>query len=454
MQKLLLSLLAIVIIGTGSVLAQPQSKEEIARRRQELKDEISSVKADLKATTSEKNKTLGTLARIEGKISLREKLIDNISDEVRFIETDISRAYGEIARMKKELDTLRFQYAKSIVYAYKNRSNYDFLNFIFSSASFNDAMKRISYLKTYRAYRTQQAERIKQTQAQIQEKIDLLNGHKVEKKDAIGTQNEVLQELEEDKKEKDATVAVLRSKENQLNDQLKKKKRQDQQLQAALTALINKEIAEARRIAKAKAAEEKRIRDEAAKAAKAREKANPGPGPGTPSTGTPPPTAAPVPLISRNKKNNRENSDFEATPEAVALSEKFENNRGSLPWPVDKGVIIYRFGPNKYLDSKIDFNNPGITIETTNGATVKAIFDGEVSSVMNLEEGVGVVIRHGKYATVYSVLSSCTVSKGQQVKTGQALGRAIANDNGVGEVSLWMVSGESKVDPERWIRRR
>lgn len=449
MQKLLLTLLSVIIIGT--TLAQPQSKEEIARRRQELKDEISTVKADLKATTSEKNKTLGTLARIEGKIDLREKLIDNISDEVRFIETDISRAYGEIARMKKELDTLRFQYAKSIVYAYKNRSNYDFLNFIFSSASFNDAMKRISYLKTYRAYRTQQAERIKHTQAQIQEKIDILNGHKVEKKDAIGAQNEVLQELEEDKKEKDATVAVLRSKENQLNDQLKKKKRQDQQLQAALTALINKEIAEARRIARAKAAEEKRLRDEAAKA---KAKSNPAPGPNTPNAGTPPAPAAPVPVVTRNKKNTRENSDFEATPEATALSEKFENNRGNLPWPVDKGVIIYHFGPNKYLDSRIDFNNPGITIETANGATVKAIFDGEVSSVMNLEEGVGVVIRHGKYATVYSVLSSCSVSKGQQVKTGQALGRAVANDSGVGEVSLWMVSGETKVDPERWIRRR
>ncbi len=75
-------------------------------------------------------------------------------------------------KLKAELDTLKIQYAQSIVFAYKNRSSYDFLNFIFSANTFNDALRRIEYLKSYRAYREERAENIRNTQQLLQAKID------------------------------------------------------------------------------------------------------------------------------------------------------------------------------------------------------------------------------------------------------------------------------------------
>jgi murein hydrolase activator len=455
MQKLFSTFLAFALMFTCAQAQPPQNKEEINRKRQELQREMEKVKEDIKLTQQTKKETLGTLAVIENKIDVRSRYVDNINQEIDVIENDMSRSYREIKKLREELDTLRMQYAKSIVYAYKNRSNYDFLNFLFSASSFNDALKRVAYLRSYRQYREQQAGRIASTQDLLKGKVNGLNVAKTEKSVVLGTQARVLNELEEDKKEKDNMVARLKSREKELSAQLGKKKKQDVQLKTALLALIRKEEAEARRIAKAKADEEtrKRLADEkAARLAKAKNDAAKPPGapPAAPEV-----TPAPAPVAAnRATKKNREASVFEATPQATALSMKFEDNRGSLPWPVDQGVISMGFGPTKYQGTNINFDNPGITIETQVGATVKAVFDGEVSSVLNLDNGQAVVVRHGKYSTTYSVLSSVTVGKGQQVKAGQAIGRAGNNDDGVGEVNLWLMNGDNLVNPKPWLKGR
>jgi murein DD-endopeptidase MepM/ murein hydrolase activator NlpD len=66
-----------------------------------------------------------------------------------------------------------------------------------------------------------------------------------------------------------------------------------------------------------------------------------------------------------------------------------------------------------------------------------------------------VIIQHGRYFSTYSNLSGVSVSRGQQVKTGQVIGRVAVNLDGVGSVDLYISNENSNFyDPESWLRRR
>jgi len=152
--------------------APTQSRSELEKERAAIQKEIEDVKRSLDETHKNKRETLGQLALLQRRLKLRESAIRNINDQINVIQGDMNESWREILKLRRELDTLRIQYAESIVFAYKNRSNYDFLNFIFSATSFNDAIKRIQYLKSYRAYREERAENIRRTQDLLQSKID------------------------------------------------------------------------------------------------------------------------------------------------------------------------------------------------------------------------------------------------------------------------------------------
>ncbi len=210
---------------------QPQSKEELQRKTQQLLKEIEDVKLDLEETQKNKKQTLGVLRSIEKKMDIRNQVIQNIKGEVFYVEKDIIKTYREIDTLKKELATLKSQYAQSVVYAYKNRSNYDFLNFLFSAGSFGDALKRVSYLKTYRSYRAQKAGDIVNTHALLEAKISSLTGKRQEKTTALNLEGKQMKELEVEKKEKDKVIAQISSQEKQLRNALANREKERKQLQ-------------------------------------------------------------------------------------------------------------------------------------------------------------------------------------------------------------------------------
>ncbi len=148
------------------VLAQDE-KSQLEKERQEIQNEIKEIQSQFNKVKGRKKQIVGQYNLIDRKIKLQNRYISNISKELRYIDDDIYLSNVEIYRLSKLLDTLKAQYARSVIYAYKNRSNYDFLNFVFSANSFNDAVKRVSYLKSYRAYREQQVTTINETQALI-----------------------------------------------------------------------------------------------------------------------------------------------------------------------------------------------------------------------------------------------------------------------------------------------
>jgi murein hydrolase activator len=400
------------------------TRAELEKERAAIQQEIEDVKRTLDETHKNKRETLGQLALLQRRLRLRESAIRNINQQIDVIEGDMNESWREILKLRSELDTLRNQYSESIVFAYKNRSSYDFLNFIFSATSFNDAVRRVQYLKSYRAYREERAENIRQTQLQLQGKIDGLKVTRQEKDEALKKQSKERLMLETEKREKDEVVGKLQTQEKELKKEMAAKQRQDQKLSGAIAAAIRRAVATetARKTAE----------DKAAASAKTTRPADNSE------------NLAPATLnIEKSSSKTVFSSDAD-----IHLTGDFERNKGHLPWPVS-GTVSMTYGPHEYIKG-IWHNNQGVTIDVKAGAVVKAVFDGEVQSVMNVGDVQAVMIRHGKYFTTYSNLSTVSVTKGEHVKTGQILGQ-------VGDVAQldFMVNDEKMrfLDPERWLKR-
>lgn len=404
----------LVAVFFSVALFAQQSSEELKKQQAAIQREIDDLKQTLNEAKRNKKAGLGQLAMVQKKLRLRQQAINNINRQINVIQSSISQSRDEIGRLKNELDTLKLQYEKSIVYAYKNRSNYDFLNFIFSATSFNDALKRIEYLKSYRNYREEQAANIKHTQEVLQQKIVDLEDKRQEQDKILDKQEKEKDVLVSEKKEKDVIVGKLKAREKEISKELVAKQKADQKLKNAIRAAIEREI----KAARAKA-----------------EKSNPSSG-------------------ATAKEEKKSGSVFEATPEGVLISGNFEKNRGKLPWPIDKGNIKIRFGTYSIEGTSLRGNNPGLTMETDASAVVKAVFEGEVSRIFDIEGNWTVLIRHGKYFTVYSNLSAVSVAKDQKVSAGQMVGRAAVNNDGNGEIEFLLMLENRNLDPEQWISKR
>lgn len=419
------------IFIAASFISFSQSREELEKRRKEIQQEIQELQRAQSEISKDKKAGLSQLKLIEKKLRSRYAVIDNLNEEMRFIDNTIFSDNREIYRLQKELDTLKKQYAKTIEYAYKNRSSYDMLNFIFSATSFNDAVRRVSYLKTYRQYRDEQVGNINRTQRELTSKINTLTKDKKEKGKVLVEQNKQKEILESEKKEKNQFVAKLKSREKEIEKEMAAKRKIERSLQSSIAAIVKREIEAAR----------KKAEEEAKKAAASASSIK---GTEIKSTST---TASGN--VSARKVNVLEN-----TPEVTKVSVGFENNRGNLPWPVDKATVTAGFGRQKIEGTSIIEDNIGLTIQTVPGSTVKAVFDGTVTTVYDVAGSQTVTIKHGKYFTTYYNLSSVNVIKGTAVKMGQSIGKAAQNDDGDGEI-IFVVNVESKfVDPEEWLKNR
>ncbi|MBL7744146.1 MAG: peptidoglycan DD-metalloendopeptidase family protein [Chitinophagaceae bacterium] len=432
--------LLITLIFTSAatvLLAQPQDKAQLEKERQEIQNELKQIQGMYDKIKGQKKQSLGQLNMLKKKISLQERYINSINRELKMIDDDIYLSNLEIYRLQKQLDTLKSQYARSLVYAYKNRSNYDYVNFIFSSTSFNDAVRRISYLKSYRNYREKQVNTILETQQLIAKRQQQQLGRKQQKNIALQSQVKEKTVLDVQRKEKDAVVSDLKSQEKDLQKQLAAKKKRDRDIKNAIDAIVKREIAKAAEEAKRKAELE-------------RKNAVVSPNVVTPSSGT-----STVKTTAEKIEVKKTSSYLDLNASDVKLNGEFQANRGRLPWPVDNGFVSVHFGPYTIEGTDLRDNNPGVTIATPSaGGSVKAVFDGEVVAIHNYGDGVAVVIRHGKYFTSYSNLSGVNVSKGAQVKTGQAIGRVgEAQDGSGGQVDFMLMIEKNNVNPEIWLRR-
>ncbi|MEP6711723.1 MAG: peptidoglycan DD-metalloendopeptidase family protein [Ferruginibacter sp.] len=427
-----------------AMTASAQTREELEKQRQELKKEIEQTQILLNANKTQTKESLLGLTLINNKVNLQNRVIDNISKDLRMLDNNIYTIQKDIKKYDKLLDTLKQEYAKSMVYAYKNRSKYEFLNFIFSADNFNDAIKRVSYLKSYRSYREMQGENILRTQELRRKRVADLGGVKVQKNSTLQVQSKEMKALEDQQKEKDRIVAELKKQGKSFNNQIAAKKKQMAKVSNAITAAIKKAQDAARREALAKAADEERKKKDIAKNNSSSSTNNTS---SNSSTNT-----KSVSTTKRPAANTKKEESILLNAENIVLNENFEKNKHNLPWPVDNGYPIMHYGTNK-LPSGGTMVITCTTIASPIGTSVKAIFDGEVLSVINDEQPF-VLIQHGKYFTTYTNLNNITVSKGQKVKYGQIIGKVAANYDGDGAIDFYMSDERGQFDPETWLRRR
>ena len=444
MQRLLAFVLFLAV-QLSVTAQQPNEKAELERKRKETLREIDILTNQYNEIKKSKKVSLSQLAVVQRKIELRNKIISDINKQVNIINQSINTSYKEMRRLQKDLDTLKMNYAQNVVYAYKNRSNYDFLNFLFSASDFNDAIRRISYMRAYRNYRSQQLDAIVKTEKLYKEKIVELTNNKKEKTAVLGVQTKEVGELVKDKNEQAAVVKEFNKKENEISKTLNAKRKQAQSLQNAMAALmkrIAREEEEKRKLAMKKAADENTTSNKAS----------------TTTTTKPNNNTSNNTVVKTETKNTPTKEKVQQAYEDlnradIILGASFESNKGKLPWPVDNGFVSTPFGKST-LPGNIVWSQDWITISSPIGSVVKAVFDGEVVSISDQNGVTTVAVKHGNYITMYSNLSSITVSKGQTVSRGSTIGRVDANIEGEGSLEFILIKGSQNLNPSSWLRSR
>jgi septal ring factor EnvC (AmiA/AmiB activator) len=458
-----------ILFSLCAVAQQQPSRADLEKRRQAIMEAIRQTQEQLETTKKDKNATMGQLRALQNKLAERQRLIRNINDEIGQINNNIHKSNQEVNQLKENLQTLKMRYAQSIRYAYMTRSSYDMLAFLFSSNDFNEALRRMRYLKKYRDYRKQQADKIRVTQGQIVRKIDVLNSERSQKDILLTAEMQQKQVLQKERDETDHVVKDLKGREKELVKAIERDRKSAKQLDRAVAEIIRREIEIARKKAEEeqrRKAEEERKRQEEAARREALARGAPGirVGPGStgaPATGSPsrPATTTPSKPVAVNttpaRKPAASSYNYTMTPEVAALSSNFEANRGKLPWPVEKGFISEGFGRHQHpVAEKVTVENYGVDIRTSPGSTARAVFEGTVTKVFFVDGlSWNVLINHGRYYTLYSRLTNVSVKKDQQVRTKQSIGTVGADEQGETVMNFQIWKDGNKMDPAGWIAR-
>jgi septal ring factor EnvC (AmiA/AmiB activator) len=401
------------------------SRKELETKRKELLEKINDAKQVLEATRKRQSATITQLKAIGSQIKTREKIISNVQSQIGVMNGQIQDSRDTLEMLRQQLAKLKQDYANSILAAYKGRNVYDKMMFVFSAESFNQALKRIQYLKQYSDYRQRQAELILRTQHEIIDALNKLIAKKEEKMQLMGLKETEKKALEEDKQEENKMLTSLQLKEKEVRKQLSQSQAAAKKLNRAIEDLIEKEIEEARK------KEEARRKEELARLNKK-------------STVTKEPV----------KEEKKPEKDLYMTPEVVKMNADFEQNKNNLPWPVERGYISEHFGTHAHPTLKgVLVNNNGVDISTQANAAVRAVFKGKVSKIFNVP-GMGkiVLINHGSYFTAYARLGSVSVKEGQLVESRQTIGVVDTDDEGVTEVQFQIWQMDKKLDPELWLK--
>ena len=449
-KRALFILFSTVVLSMHASAQASDSREDLQKQEQTLRKELEELNQLLEKTKKNKKNSLGQLEAIRSKISKRKSLINGIARQVKILDDAIYNNQLDVQKLNKDLDTLKSRYQKSIVFAYKSRSGYEYLNFLFSANSFNDAVKRITYLKSYRQNREAQASAIDLSQTDLNAKINILGANKKDRLKTLVVQNEQLKVLVVDQKEQDKIVKQLKNKEQEITAQVRQKEAQRKKMQSALLTIIRRETLEAERKEKERLAKLKSANDGAKAAVKNNNEA-----------------IASTKTSSKNSKvgnveggltsttDNRPYSALETTEEGREASILFENNRGNLPWPVDRGNVYIHFGVENIPGTKLNRKSDGIELALPKGSSVKSVANGVVKYTGDINGDLTVFIQHGKYFSTYTHLSSINVSKDQEVRAGTILGKSGINLDGEGAL-LFMINNEKGVffDPESWLKNR
>lgn len=417
MPKFLLSL--IFICMTSLLWSQESQQEKLEERKAQIQKEIRENERLLQTVKKKEKSAVNVIVIQSTKIKLKEKLINTTEKQTKLLGNDMYINQVQINKLKKELALLKEDYAEMIVKSYKSRSEESRAMFLLSSENFLQAYKRAQYMKQYTGFRKMQGEEIKSKSNQLTDYNEKLNVQKKAKQKLIAENEKERLTLEKEKQEQQKLVNSIKKDKNKIAREIKQRQQEYRTIDRQINKLIREAIAAANR-----------------KAALEKAKANP---------------SAPV------SKAAVSSSKIELTPEAKIIADNFRANRGRLPYPVEKGFISLGYGNQTHpLFNTITVHNSGVEITTDRGANARAVFGGEVTSVIVLSPvNKAVMIQHGDFFTVYQNLSSVNVSKGDKVSIKQSIGKVRTNgETGKTVIKFLILQNTTYNNPEGWLSPR
>ena len=410
--------------------------KELESKRGELQKQIADTESLLKNTKKDVGSQLNSLASLTGQIEERKRYILAINNDVEALERELSVLERQLRTLQRDLQDKKKKYESSVQYLYRNKSIEEKLMFIFSAKSLGQTYRRLRYVREYATYQRLQGEEILKKQDQIKKKRAELLQVKTAKENLLKEREDEKQKLEDQEKQKREMVANLQKKQKGLQSEINKKRREANQLNARIDKLIAEEIERARK----RAAEEARREAAARKKSEAKEGKSTSASPGTETKKK----AEPLEAYSMSKADRE-------------LSGNFVSNRGKLPMPISGPYIITSHYGQYAVEGlrNVKLDNKGIDIQGKPGAQARAIFDGKVAAVFQLNGLFNVLIRHGNYISVYCNLSSASVKSGDTVSTKQAIGQVFSDvsDNGRTVLHFQLRKEKDKLNPEPWLNR-
>lgn len=427
----ILILLFLLCTCASPLLAQSNKLiKELENKRGDLQKQIAETETLLKSTKKTVGSQLNGLAALTGQIEERKRYILSINRDMEAIEQELSSLNRQLTTLRRQLKEKRQKYAASVRYLYKNRSVEEKLMFIFSAENLAQTYRRLRYVREYATYQRLQGEEIQKKQQQIAAKQAELKQVKQAKESLLKEREAERGKLEAQEKEKRTLIANLQKKQRGLQNEISRKRREANQLNARIDRLIAEEIEKAR----------KRAEEEARREAAARRKSE---GTKSGSSGTKS-KAAPLERFNMSKADRE-------------LSGTFVSNRGKLSMPITGPYLITsHYGQYSVEGLRgVKLDNKGIDIQGKPGAQARAIFDGKVAAVFKLNGLFNILVRHGAYISVYCNLSSASVKTGDTVKTRQSLGTVFsdASDGGRTVLHFQLRKEKEKLNPEGWLER-
>ncbi len=413
--KFVSGLLLVLLYFSPSLLIAQDKKKKLEAAKRENLQKIQEINKIIEKTEQKKEASVGKLNALGERIDKQAKQIDIISENQQLLQNEAEELKKASGELSGNLEKLKAEYAKMVFTAAKTSNKVNKLSFLFSSANFNQLIRRYKYLQQYSAAREKQALLIQQVRSELlTEQVKILQ--KKQEQDAVLrekiTETQNLQIL---KGKQSEVVTELSQKEKKLRAQLEANKKVVERLESMIAKIVEREI--------------KRSQE-------------------------------------REQLANKRNLNTKKTPanrqaiamnlEETKLASSFSALRGRMPWPVNSGFISSRFGVHNHPVLKgVRTNNNGIDIQTSAGNEVRVVYDGVVQSVVSIPGTYMVVaIQHGDYFTIYSKLANVSVRNGQKVQTGQKVGEVAADTDGTSELNFQVWKTFDKQNPENWLRQK
>lgn len=399
--------------------AQKDKQKELEAKRKAIQEEIKQINSLLFKTKKEEKSVLSQVEDINKKIAATENLIRVTNQQANLLTRNINANMKRIDELREELKMMKADYAEMIRKSYKSQNQQSRIMFLLSSESFLQAYKRVQYMKQYAAFRKKQGEEIAAKTQELQALNEDLLSQQKEKQQLIDENNVAKNQLLQERKAQQELIATLKKDEGTYTAQIRQKQREADKIDKEIDALIKAAIEEANRRAA-----------EAAAAAAAKGKKTD---------------------ISTAPKGG-----FALTAEDKALAANFVSNKGKLPWPVERGMVVKSFGTHRHPQfPNVTTTSSGVEIATEDLAPVRAVFEGTVMSIQKIKGAhITVFIQHGDYITVYSNLETVSIKKGNKVSTKQVIGK-VAKSATAGRTILkfYIYRNNTKVNPADWIYR-